>query len=473
MIFDMEIIFLCLAHGFSLAAACHALLTKQDPRSALGWSAILVFLPIAGLITYLIFGISRAHSRAEKIMRKISKLASQYPHSKPVGKPFFLTKESERLALAGRKLTALPLYPGNAVTHLQNGDEAYPAMLKAIEQAKSHVFLSSYIFNSGVVADKFIKALIDAKNRGVDTRVLVDGIGALYSWKKPWKILQDNGVATTRFRPPRLFPPNFGINLRSHRKVMVCDGIGFTGGMNISDGNVLALKRKGLKHIQDMHFLFQGPIVSELRQAFLLNWGFCIGKFSPAPEFKEAVCGSCQCRVVVDGPGNDGDALYDLISCAVDLSCKSIRIMTPYFLPPAYLFGALRSAAQRGVDTRIILPATNNLAYMNWAVERTLPDLLRAGVRVWLQKPPFAHTKILTIDDYYSLVGSANLDSRSLKLNFELNMEIFDEPFNKKLSDFMDAAIAEGREITPGQLKNLSLPRRLRNAASWIFSPYL
>lgn len=468
----MEIFYLVLIHCVSLCAACHALLTKTDPRAALGWTALLIFLPVFGLIIYLIFGISRAQSRAEKIMRKIAALAKQYPHPTAWRKASFTNPEALRISEIGDRLTTFPLYPDNEVTPFHNGDEAYPAMLQAIEQAQNHVFLSTYIFNYGEVAQKFINALINAKNRGVDARVLVDGIGALYSWKKPWKILRENGVPTIRFRPPKLFPPQFGINLRSHRKVLVCDSIGFTGGMNISDGNVLAIHRKGLSHIQDMHFRFRGPVVSELRQGFLLNWSFCIGQFSPLPKFMDKAAGQCKCRVVVDGPGNDADALYDIICGAIDMARKTIRIMTPYFLPPSYLYGALRQAAQRGVDTRVILPGINNLAYMSWATERILPDLLKAGVRVWHQAPPFAHTKLLAIDGFYSLVGSANLDSRSLKLNFELNMEIYDETFHTHLVDYMDSTLESGREVTLRDLQNLSLPTRLRDAASWIFSPY-
>lgn len=469
----MEIAILVCVHLISLIAAGHALITKTDPRSALAWGAILVFLPVIGLILYLIFGISRSHSRAEKIMQKIAELGRHYPHPTPWGVNVFTNPEAEKIASIGSKLTDFPLYPDNSVTPFHNGDEAYPAMLDAINKAQDHVFLSTYIFNYGEVAKKFIAALIAAKNRGVNVRVLVDGIGALYSWKKPWKILQENGIPTTRFRPPKLFPPQFGVNLRSHRKVLVCDSIGFTGGMNISDGNMLAIQRKGLSHIQDMQFRFTGPVVSELRQAFLINWSFCVGEFIPLPKFEDKATGSCQCRVIVDGPGDDSTALYDVICDAIDMARKNIRIMTPYFIPPAYLYGALRQAGQRGVDTRIILPGINNLAYMSWATERILPDLLKAGVRIWHQAPPFAHTKLLAIDDFYCIIGSANLDTRSLMLNFELNMEIYDNAFHSHLAAYMDSTLANGHEVTLSELNDLPLSVKLRDSASWIFSPYL
>ena len=147
--------------------------------------------------------------------------------------------------------------------------------------------------------------------------------------------------------------------------------------------------------------------------------------------------------------------------------------MTPYFLPSHGLVSALRSAGQRGVDVRIVLPAKNNLFYVHWAQFRLLPTLLEAGVRVWYQQPPFAHTKLLAVDGYYAQIGSANLDARSLRLNFELNMEVFDPDFHGNIASHIDRAVASGREITADALAALSLPVKLRNAACWIFSPYL
>lgn len=469
-----DIVALVIAHFISLVAAGHALLTKRDPRAALGWTAALIFLPVIGLVVYLIFGIGRAQSRAEKIMRRYSEISGKYARVEDSLKDMVLkSPEARDLDTLSRKLCGLPLCGGNEIVPLHNGDEAYPAMLEAIDAAKNHVFLGTYIFNYGVAAKKFISALDNAHKRGVDVRVLVDGVGSLYSWRKPVDILAKLGVRTTRFRPLTLFPPNFGINLRSHRKILVCDDIGFTGGMNISDGNLFKVDLARKKRIQDVQFRCRGPIVSELRRAFLLNWSFCTGEFTPLPDLDEPEQGTCACRVIVDGPGNDADALYDIICGAVNMAHKTVTIMTPYFLPPSRLRAALRSAGQRGVDVRVILPGHNNLAYMSWAIERILPELLRAGVRVWHQAPPFAHTKLLAVDGFYSLVGSANMDSRSLLLNFELNMEIYDKAFHDRLARFMLSTLAKGREVTLQELQTLSLPARLRNAAIWVFSPYL
>lgn len=469
----VEIALIALVHVLAIVAACHALLTKRDPRAALGWTVVLIFLPVIGLFVYLIFGISRAQSKAEKMMRRQAEIASNYSASEiratrlPLESP-----EEERLARAGDRIAASPLLGENRVLPLHNGDQAYPAMIEAIKKARREVFLCTYIFNYGHAAQAFIAALVDAHKRGVDVRVLVDGVGALYSWRKPWKILARQGIRTSLFKPPRLFPPNLSINLRCHRKALVADGIGFTGGMNIADGDMLKPAGKPKNRIQDMHFQCEGPIVNSLRRAFLLNWAFCVDELEPFPQFEAKPAGQSWCRVVTDGPGNDLDILDDLFCESINISRHSVRIMTPYFLPTRDLMASLRSASLRGVDVNVILPAKNNLPYMKWAMRRILPGLLSSGAKVWLQPPPFAHTKLLAVDDFYCQIGSANLDSRSLRLNFELNMEIFDRQFHKTIADFMDHTISLSRPVTLAKLKNLSLPVKLLDSASWIFSPY-
>lgn len=470
----LDILVFSFLHLVAIGFACQALLTKRDPRSALGWTVTLVFLPVIGLALYLVFGIGRAQSKAERIMHKLAHIEDNMPIPAEININHLPPTDDEKtLANLAFKLSATPLTGGNTVLPLHNGNNAYPEMLNAINNARDHVFLSSYIFNYGKVGMEFVHALENAHKRGVDVRVIVDGIGALYSWRKPWRILKDHGVSTVRFRPPTLFPPNFGINLRSHRKVMICDQIGFTGGMNIADGDVLKPGKKLATEIQDIQFQITGPVVNQLRRAFLINWAFCTDQISILQPVSAPDDGTCFCRVIIDGPGNDGDALKDVICGAINFSKKSVRIMMPYFLPPPGLMESLRSAALRGVDVRIVLPAKNNLVYMNWAMERILPDLVKAGVRIWYQKPPFAHTKLVLVDDFYSLIGSANLDARSLLLNFELDMEIYDNQLHAKLADYINERIATGKELTEEYFKNLSLFKKLRNSLIWIFSPYL
>ncbi|MDE7065157.1 MAG: PLDc N-terminal domain-containing protein [Desulfovibrionaceae bacterium] len=468
------------AHVFSWMAIAHALLHKRDPRAALGWTVTALFLPGIGALLYLLFGIGRADSRAATLMRKAEEVAREDRarlHGGSAGPPTgildseSLPRQYRHMARLGHGLTGRHLTGGNAVMPLFNGEEAYPAMLEAINKARTRVYLVTYIFNAGRIADAFVKALCDAAARGVDVRVLADGVGgSVYTWKSPLRALPKHGVQVARFLPLRLFPPQLSINLRDHRKVLVCDGTGFTGGMNIADYN---LSNARDYRVQDVHFLCSGPIVTQLEAAFLLDWGFATRQYDIPPRINDEMCGDTLCRIVLDGPGSGKDPLHDLICGVLSAARHTVRMMTPYFLPTHEMIAALKSAALRGVRVSVVLPAKNNLPYVHWATLHLLPGLMETGVRIFFQPPPFAHTKLLMIDGYYTQFGSANMDPRSLRLNFELNIETFDTSFTREMTEHFDAVRARSRELTPDDLARRRLPARLRNAACWIFSPYL
>ena len=472
---------LLMAHLLSWAAVVHALLHKRDPRSALGWSMTALFLPGLGALIYLAFGIARAESRATQLMRNATLFAEGHrrgdgmghEHERPLGHvgTSQLPRRFHHVARIGNTVTGRALSGGNALTPLFNGDEAYPAMLEAINAAKDHVYLTTYIFTGGETGTAFCTALAAAAARGVDVRVLVDGVGGvIYSLSRPWQHLAQQGVRVARFLPPRLVPPNLTINLRNHRKVLICDRTGFTGGMNIADYHVAAHKAFSA---QDVHFLCSGPVVAQLQEAFLLDWGFCTGDYTGSLLVDEDMCGDSLCRMVLDGPGSGKDPLHELLCGVIAGAQQSVRIMTPYFLPTHELVSSFKSAALRGAQVHVVLPARNNLLYVHWATQHLLPTLLESGVRVFYQPPPFAHTKLLLVDGYYSQIGSANLDSRSLRLNFELNIETFDTSFTREMEGYFDKVRKGSHEMSLKELGEISLPRRLRNAGCWVFSPYL
>ena len=473
LILAVQIGVLCF-HLLAWGAVFHVLMTKRDPRSAFGWSAICLMVPVVGVLLYVVFGIGRTQSRASMLMRAIASREPGYAHPAPrLAELENLPASILRMAKPGLHLTGQPVAGGNAITPLVNGNAAYPAMLSAIRQAQRHVFLSTYIFTSGAIADRFVEALKEAHARGCDVRVLIDGVGRAYSLATPARKLQEAGVKVAFFLPPQLVPPRLSINLRNHRKVLVCDDTGFTGGMNIADYHVMR-EEDPKSFVQDMHFLCQGPVAGELIRAFLMDWGFVTGTYDKALPF---IChdagGSCWCRIVLDGPGGGSDPLNDLIAGTISCAEKSVRIMTPYFLPTREIMAALRSAAQKEIDVRVVLPAKNNMPLVHWASQRLMETLLQAGVRIFYQKPPFAHTKLLAIDGYYCQIGSANIDSRSLRLNFELNTEVFSPAFARGIEAHIDEKTEDAEEITLEKLQSLGTLQKLRNAACWLFSPYL
>ncbi len=470
------VISLCLAVVYLLAftCVCHALLTKSDPRSALGWCAMLILVPGLGLCLYVLFGISRTQRTAAAFLREHPDLHPSDSRPPLAEKPDNLPVTMLQMEQLGRSLTHQYPCGGNSLEPLFNGNEAYPRMLKAVEEAKSHVFLVTYILKNGKISRQFQEALMAAADRGVDVRVILDGIGRLYTLRSPLAELQAHGVRAALFLPPRLFPPSLSINLRNHRKILVCDDTAFTGGMNIADYHVIGLVSPD-KTAQDVHFRCRGPIVAELRRNFLADWRFAAGEdSSPLPEIPEdREEGPCFCRSIPDGPGSGTYILSDLLCGSISTATRRVWIMTPYFLPTREIMGALRSAAQKGVDVRVVLPQKNNLFYVHWAQMRVLPTLLRAGVRVFFQPAPFAHTKLLCLDDYYCQIGSANMDSRSLRLNFELNTEVYGRDFSRTMREFMEKTMEKSREESFDLLERLPLPKKLLSAGCWLFSPYL
>lgn len=463
--------------ALALTAAGHALLRKSDSRSALGWVAVCLLFPLAGPILYILFGVNRVRRSAKRRRREINALhdrgTSILPtHLKSRINPTLLHKSFQRLECVGRNVLGSELIGGNCVEPLHNGDNAYPEMLKAMEAASKSIYLATYILDTDSLGIKFIDTLARAVGRGVDVRVLIDGVGEKYSWPLASRLLRERGVPVALFIPPRLFPPDLHMNLRNHRKILVIDGtLGFTGGMNISQKHLLAAKT--VSPVTDLHFILCGPVVDQLQDTFIEDWFFATTERIAPPVTGADPSGDCLVRAVADGPDQTDEPLRTLLAGIVSAASTSIRIMTPYFLPPRSLLMALKSAQLRGVQVEILLPGRNNLPFVHWATCHILDDLLRTGLHIAFQPAPFCHTKLMLVDGCYVHLGSANLDCRSLRLNFELTLEVFDQYLAENLTRHFDTVMAKSRPVTRQELHSRSLPVRLRDAFFWLFTPYL
>lgn len=450
-----------------LLAAGHALLYKRHSRAAFGWIISCFTFPFLGALLYYFFGINRVRARARKLRERANDPA---PAS---GVEFALPLELEPLVQLGFAVSGAPLTGGNRVDILQNGEQTYPAMLEAIESASKHIYLATYIFETNSTGRAFISALGRAAARGVDVRVLLDGFGELYSFPRARRIFHGTGVKVARFLPARLFPPVLRVNLRNHRKILVVDdGAAFTGGINIGDRH-LANSEPKLKRVVDMHFKLRGPIALQIQALFLHDWRFCTGEAISAPSAQIAPAGDAVCRVIADGPDNDLDQLAALLVGGIGIARRRISIMTPYFLPPREILGALQAAALRGVDVAVILPARNNLPYVHRATRHMLWELIERGVKIYYQPGPFVHSKLFLIDGQYAQIGSANLDPRSLRLNFELTVEIYDPALVGDLEHHFEAARAKSGLVRLEDVDKRPLPTRLVDGLAWLFSPYL
>ena len=371
-------------------------------------------------------------------------------------------------------VTRRSLLPGNRISLLANGEEAYPAMLEAIEQATRTVYLCSYIFETNATGRQFVAALQAAAERGLDVRVLVDALGERYNWPPIHRLLRGTSVRVSRFLPFTLSGRGFYFNLRNHRKLLVIDdAIGFTGGMNIGDRH-LAQRKDNPGRARDLHFKIEGPVATHLHEAFLEDWGFAEREEIPShPTPALETSGGAYGRGISAGPNEDFEKLTWLIVGACNIAHDSIRIMTPYFIPDRTLITVLNSAALRGVQVDIVLPERSNLPFVDWASRAYFGELLQHGVIIHLQPAPFNHAKYLLIDDHYALVGSANLDPRSLRLNFEFNLEVYDQDFNRRLAEHFASILSTARPTTMDEIEARSLPIKLRDGASKLLSPYL
>lgn len=463
---DLPLLLLGLAIG--AFAAGHALLNKRRPQSAFGWIAVCFTLPYLGPLLYYAFGINRVRTRAQQLRARNPRKTRE--------------QASDSTLRTGLEARSRAASTGNAVEALHDGEQAFPAMLEAIGHARERVYLSSYIFSGEGVGADFIAALAEADARGAEVRVLVDGVGELYSWPRVGTLLRRRGIRCARFLPPRLVPPALRINLRNHRKILICDeAAAFVGGLNIHDRHLAG--RSEPHRIVDLHFRIRGPALRELAAVFARDWQFAAGETLAALPGGDAVQhgaaavpprpGSARCRVVPDGPDEPLAPATSLLLAAVGRARRRVGIMTPYFLPPRELMGTLQSAAARGLDVSVLLPAENNLPYVHRATRKMLWELLEHGVRIYYQPPPFVHTKLLLVDEECAIVGSGNIDPRSLRLNFELAVEIFDAGLLEHLDRHFAAARGKSAPVSLADVDARSLPTRLLDGVAWLFSPYL
>lgn len=452
----------------SALVTVHVLLRKRDVGSAIGWIGLAWLSPFLGSALYFLLGVNRVRERARTLKRPQHDGEAGFAHAFP-------RHDEGALAAIDRtasRLTRRTAEPGNTVTPLHNGDEAYPRMLAAIDAAVTRIGLSSYILRDDAAGGPIIDGLIRAHRRGIAVQVLVDGIGSGYLWSPAYRRLQKAGVPVARFMHSPL-PWNMPfLNLRSHKKILVIDGrAGFAGGLNIGRENLL--RTDPPDPVRDTHFAFQGPIVAQLGEAFARDWRFVTGGELPAwdPVPAAAGAGEVAARVVTSGPDQDLEKIEFVSLQAITCARRSVRIMTPYFLPDERLVTALALAALRGVEVDIIVPERSNHRFVDWGMRAHVGPLLAAGCRIWYNPQPFDHSKLMVVDGGWSLVGSSNWDTRSLRLNFELDVEIYDLATADVMTRIMLAK--RGRELSTAELSQRSLPIRLRDAAMRLLLPYI
>lgn len=458
-----SIIILGLDILISAVITVHVLLRKRNVTSAIGWIGLAWLSPIVGAILYFTFGINRVQRRAQILRRPVKSPLPRFSDSVSNTDPFANLKATVG-ALTNRALAA-----SNISLPLHDGDDAYPQMLAAINSAKTTVGLTSYIFRSDRIGQEFIDALARANQRGVKVRVLIDGFG---SGRNTFNLFRKQNVPVARFMNSVLPWRMQFLNLRQHKKILVIDGVtAFIGGLNISDENT-GRQRKKIK-VRDTHFKITGPVVKQISIDFIDDWLFTTGEELPQslwnPEAQ--AFGEIQSRIIVSGPDQETEQLMLVLLSAISAAQTSIKIATPYFLPAEILMVALQLSAVRGIDVRIVIPATSDHAPMDWAMHAHIGPLLKAGCKVFRAPLPFDHSKLMVVDEAWCLFGSPNWDTRSMRLNFEMAIESYDPILAVKLTSIIDRSSVN--PLTREELEERPFVVKCRDAATRLLLPYL
>jgi cardiolipin synthase A/B len=475
-----------------LLVAFHILHRRREATSALLWIFVVWAFPVVGAVLYLSFGVNRVPTKAWHKQRSDQEFLSERRLREEAAMPLEYWR-AVRKASSGappdafdrdlnRTLDAIlpehPLLGGNEICPLVTGEETYPAMIEAIRSAKHHVHLQTFILAPDRIGRAFLEALAERAAAGVSVRLLYDHFGSTDAWlrglfRRYRKVPNLHIAGWTQANPVKR---QFQINLRNHRKVLVIDGrTAFVGGLNLSAVNV---NQPGRPADRDYHFQLRGPVAQELQYAFLRDWYFITDENPEVLLSKEHFpsvepTGKGLIRVVCGGPTDEVENVTDVFFAVISAARRQLLVVTPYFVPPADLLRALRAAALRGVDVRLVLPNENNHVYAGLAGRALYDELLSSGVRVFEHKGPFLHAKALIADDEAAVIGTSNLDVRSLRLNYEINLVAYDNSFVGELKRVVLEDLAMSEELSLAAWRKRPVSRHLLENFCHLLAPML
>ncbi len=475
-----------------LAVLLHLLRHRREPTSALLWLFVVWSFFFVGALLFWLFGINRITKRAKRKEWADQRLRHERECRENGTELAYWRAVHQALAAEPRddfsrelnramdhRLRDYPLLDGNRLAPLVTGDQAFPAMLQAIDQAKDHIHVQTFIFGNDTVGREFMRRLARRAADGVAVRILYDRVGSTAAvlsgfFHRYRRIPNLEICGWTHARP---LHAQFHINLRNHRKLLIVDGRrAFIGGLNLQTAHTSRRRRPA---IRDYQFDVHGPIVQELQYAFLRDWHFMTNAepgslLCPAlfPDLPRA--GNALVRLINSGPTpSENETMADVFFSAISAARRQILVVTPYFIPPLFLSRALQSAAQRGLEIRLIVPRKNNHPLAAWAGRALYGELMESGVRIHERRPPFMHAKAMVIDDTVALIGSANLDTRSLRLSYETNLAVYDNALIGKLKEIIWEDIAHSDELVLQRWNQRPAHRQLIENFCNLFAPML
>lgn len=453
------------------------LLTRKDnPTSTLAWIMAIVILPFLGGLLFVIFGINRVERRkagkaqaTRAVEAHMPELSSYQllPGEVPPGQPERLLRLATRAA--GTVATA-----GNDVEVLPETSRTLELIEAAVLSARETLHLEYYIWQPDRTGTRLRDLLIQKARDGVQVRFLYDKIGSSALTQRFLKPMRRAGIHVSSFLPGPNWRERWSINLRSHRKIAVVDGrVGFTGGMNIGDEYLG--KNRTLGYWRDTHLRLLGPTVLQLQQIFVEDWYYATGEELTGPGYfpPPVAGGNVAAQIVPSGPTGPVNAMHALIFSAINEARDRVLLTTSYFVPTPALVTALESAAYRGARVRILVPGRAAYQWTVWAARSYYDSLLRAGAEIYEYERGLMHAKTLTVDGQWSLVGTPNLDARSLLLNFEVAAVLYDARIASQLEEHFERDLAQSRRIPAGNWEGRPVGRRLVENVCRLFAPVL
>ncbi len=464
---------------------------ETRPMAALAWILCLLALPILGVLLWWMIGrthferTKRRWARSKEVMTQnlccVRETIAVSPfetgeqakdggelvaedHSPNRQPPYFRQDEG-----------IFPTTDGNRVRVFAAGSDAFDAFAEAVEEATDHIHFEFYIWQRDQVGRRFRDLLVEKAKQGVEVRVLYDAVGGAPVKRGFMDPLIEAGGKVTSFLPVVLFESQLRVNFRNHRKIIVVDGeIGFTGGLNIGEE---------YNDWVDLAFRLDGPVVLQLQEVFAEDWYFATGEdlasthyFRPPPEHPDLApeSESITARIIASGPDTPDSTIENVFFMAITSAEDRIFITTPYFVPDQAILMAIKTAALRGVDVRLLTPGKCDVPIAQAAGRSYYAELLEAGVRIYeYEDSRVLHAKAIVIDEGWAIIGSANMDIRSFLLNFEANAVLHNRQLNEQLAELFERYLERSREMKVEDFTDRPLKNRLIESTARLFSPLL
>ncbi|WP_345810827.1 cardiolipin synthase [Paraburkholderia sp. PREW-6R] len=471
-----------LAHILGVVAACHAILNTRTSQGAIAWAVSLVAMPYLTLVPYLFLGRSKfaGYADARRVENELLRTRAHPPewdaHASSAGLP--TQQLGVRLVHSLTRLGGMPFLPGNCVRTLVNGAATFEAIFEAIEGARRYVIVQFFIVRDDALGEMLKDALIAKARQGVRVYFLYDSIGSFDLPHRYVAALRAGGVETHPFATHRRFVNRLQLNFRNHRKIVSVDGErAFVGGHNV--GVEYLGGKPPLSPWRDTHIEVRGPAVASIQFVFTEDWHWATQQLpefdmpaglAPSPGQPDQ---GMHCLVVPSGPADKQETCSLFFVEAINAARERIWITTPYLVPDEAVFAALRLAVLRGVDVRILIPCRRDHRVVFAASKIYAYDSLRAGIRIFRYQPGFLHQKVVLIDSVAAAIGSANLDNRSFRLNFEIMVLTVDHGFATEVETMLLRDFAESLEIDRNEYRHASAFKRVLMHVARLFSPVL